>query len=264
MGLRTQGYRNWRVERPPLRRVLPDILAFGCGLLLAWGLRWQARDLVWSLWLCSLVVGYMTLLSALAAGAIAGIHALRQKEFPAKRRLPAALGGLGAGLFLLGFFSLHFCGFHAGHSVFLQFMFPIEGLPKDGFGRAFSNPLLLWILVFRHLIGPYGAFALVALVAEREHVFRPLALAIRWSRGEKVDGAAPPGPSRRDKGRGGDSIGDFMGRPYLNVVRMHLLIFFFAFCHLAKIDSFLVYAVVYAVYFFPWREVFGPRPARAR
>jgi hypothetical protein len=41
--------------------------------------------------------------------------------------------------------------------------------------------------------------------------------------------------------------------PYRNVVRMHLLIFFFAFAHFARLDNFLVYAVVYAAYFFPWR-----------
>jgi hypothetical protein len=36
---------------------------------------------------------------------------------------------------------------------------------------------------------------------------------------------------------------------------MHLLIFFFAFAHFARLESFAVYAVVYAVYFFPWRLV---------
>ena len=41
--------------------------------------------------------------------------------------------------------------------------------------------------------------------------------------------------------------------PYKNVIRMHLLIFFFAFAHFAKLESFWVYAAVYAVYFFPWR-----------
>ena len=34
---------------------------------------------------------------------------------------------------------------------------------------------------------------------------------------------------------------------------MHILIFFFAFCHILKVESFLVYAVVYFVYFFPWK-----------
>jgi hypothetical protein len=40
--------------------------------------------------------------------------------------------------------------------------------------------------------------------------------------------------------------------PYKNVIRMHLLIFFFAFCHFLKVDSFPIYTVVYFVYFFPW------------
>jgi hypothetical protein len=41
--------------------------------------------------------------------------------------------------------------------------------------------------------------------------------------------------------------------PYKNVIRMHLLIFFFTAAHFAKLESFIVYGVVYAVYFFPWR-----------
>ena len=44
-----------------------------------------------------------------------------------------------------------------------------------------------------------------------------------------------------------------MMAPYKNVIRMHLLIFFFAAAHFARLDNFLVYAVVYAAYFFPWR-----------
>jgi hypothetical protein len=42
------------------------------------------------------------------------------------------------------------------------------------------------------------------------------------------------------------------------VVRLHLLIFFFAAVHFAQLESFAVYAIVYAVYFFPWRLVIGP------
>jgi hypothetical protein len=44
-----------------------------------------------------------------------------------------------------------------------------------------------------------------------------------------------------------------MMAPYRNVIRMHLLIFFFAFAHFARLENFAVYAVVSAGYFFPWR-----------
>ena len=46
-----------------------------------------------------------------------------------------------------------------------------------------------------------------------------------------------------------------MSEPYRNVMRLHALIFFFAFAHFARLDNFVVYAVVYATYFFPWRLV---------
>jgi len=35
----------------------PDALAFAVGLGLAWYFRWETRDLVWSLWLSSAVIG---------------------------------------------------------------------------------------------------------------------------------------------------------------------------------------------------------------
>ena len=44
-----------------------------------------------------------------------------------------------------------------------------------------------------------------------------------------------------------------MMTPYRNVIRLHLLIFFFAFARFVKVDNFAISAVVYAVYFFPWR-----------
>jgi hypothetical protein len=43
------------------------------------------------------------------------------------------------------------------------------------------------------------------------------------------------------------------GRPYINVMRMHLLIFFFAGAHFAGLESFWVFGMVYFLYFFPWR-----------
>ncbi len=46
-----------------------------------------------------------------------------------------------------------------------------------------------------------------------------------------------------------------MGMAYVNVVRMHLLIFVFALSEAFKMHSFTIYAIVYAVYFFPWSEV---------
>jgi hypothetical protein len=242
-------------EKPWFLRILPDTIAFGIGLGMAYFLNWETKDLVWSLWLCSLVLGYLTLLSTIGASAYIGLHVIIHKDFKKPQRVPAILIGTAAGLFFLGFFSLHFCGFHAGHSVFLRHFFPVEGMPSDGFGRAFMNPPLLWLLVFRHLMEPYGLFLIPAIIAERQHVFLPLIRAVKTAHTEMTMDGLVVDRAGRKPGKNSNPVGDAMGRPYINVVRMHLLIFFFAFCHALKVDSFLVYAVVYAVYFFPWREV---------
>jgi hypothetical protein len=241
---------------PPLS-YLPDIVAFGMGLGLAWFLKWTTTDLVWSLWLCSLVLGYLTILSAIGAGAYTGIAAIRHKDFKKAHRLPAVLMGIPMGLFLLSFFSLHFCGFHAGHSVFLGHFFPVEGMPKQGFGEAFMNPPLLWALVFQHLMKPYGLFLIPAIIAERRHVFLPL---IQVAAANTALKDYPVGRTKEKPGGKTHPLGEAMARPYINVVRMHLLIFFFAISHaLIQVDSFPIFAVVYAVYFFPWHKIKKPK-----
>lgn len=245
-----------RIETSWINRIFPDLLAFIMGLGVAWFLKWETKDLVWSLWLCSLTLGYLTLLSGLGAGAYIGFHAILHPDFKKEYRLKAIFGGIALGLFFLGFFSLHFGAFHAGHSVFLRQFFPIAGMPKDGFGSAFNNPPLLWAMAFKYLMFPYGVFLLPAAIAERKHIFRPVIQAVSAVRtGTALKTMILPKKDAGGKIKEGNLIGDAMIRPYINVARMHLLIFFFAFSHFLKLDSFIIYAVVYAVYFFPWTEI---------
>lgn len=182
-----------------------DVAGFAGGLGMAWYLKWETRDLVWSLWLASLVVGYLLI-----------VWTVVRPVFLAARA--ASTGGIVAGLlgggFMLAFFTVHFGGFHFGHSVFLNAFFPVT--PGE------RGPSLA---LYGEVVARYGWFVPLALLAERQ-AFR-----------------APAVP-----GKG-------LMQPYKNVVRLHLLIFFFAGAHFAKLDSFAVYAVVYAVYFFPWRLV---------
>ncbi|NLF15980.1 MAG: hypothetical protein GX595_01815 [Lentisphaerae bacterium] len=260
--------RNPTEHRPNAwRAVLPDLAAFALGLGLAYVLTWETADLVWSLWLGSLIIGYLTILTTLGSAGLTWLRVCRHPDLTAGHRAPLALGGLLAGLFTLAFFSVHFCGFHAGHSVFLNQFFPLEGVPKDGFGRAFVNPPLLWLMAWKHLLRPYGLFLIPAILSERDAILGPIRRAWRTPLDATPPDSAradePPAeaPRRRPKPQG---LNEAMVRPYANVVRMHLLIFFFAFCHAANLDSFIVYAVVYAVYFFPWRTVKALRPGNRR
>lgn len=193
-----------------------DLAGFVLGLALAWSLSWSTRDLVWSLWLSSLVIGYLSLLI--------GIVGMVSRSWTSAG---AIAGGLVLGCFLVLFFTIHFGVFHLGHSVFLSVFFPLIEMPKD------STPVSpeLYLLVATS----YWPWLAAAAIAERS------VLVQSW-------GTAPPA---------GEPVHPLTGfnpiRPYLNVVRMHLLIFFFAATYALKLDGFWIFAVVFAVYFFPWR-----------
>lgn len=225
-----------------LESAWPDALAFAAGLALAWHGQWETKDLVWSLWLSSLLVGYAMIVWTIFGPAVrigSGIAA-EPGPHPAGTVPRLAVGGglyLVGGLFMLAFFTVHFGGFHFVHSAFLSAFFPLDPAAP----RAFPGPAL-----YAQVLAAYWPFVLVTAVAER-NAFRPAP-------------AAPPDTSVKAadvnrrlarRGRGFDG----MMAPYKNVVRMHLLIFFFAFASIVRLEGFLVYAVVSAVYFFPWRRL---------
>ena len=201
----------------PLRAASPlwDAVGFLLGLALAIALSWQPRDLIWSLWLSSLVLGYATIVLGIT-GAV--------------RR--SATGGLATagsgvlGLFLLAFFTVHFGGFHAVHAVFLCVFFPLHPAAHGAFPLTWET--------LGTVVASYWPWLLSAAIAERA------ALLQAW----RSEGG--------DAKTGGLAGFNPMG-PYRNVIRMHLLIFFFAGAHFAGLGGAWVLAVVFAVYFFPWR-----------
>lgn len=141
-------------------------------------------------------------------------------------QVPPALQVLGK-LFLVGFFTVHFGLFHLVHSIFLNLFFPVGGAVGAAEPTFFPD--------YGHVFAHYWPWLLAAALGER----RALAAA-----------AVP--------------VGAFSPmQPYSNVIRMHLLIFFFVGMAVIGLDHFAVYAVVYALYFFPWRAVLGKRSAVA-
>lgn len=222
----------------------PDALAFAGGLALAWFGRWETKDLVWSLWLSSLLVGYAMIVWSIfrpAAFTVTKAWGDRKEILDKAPGTVAVVGGayLMGGLFMLAFFTVHFGMFHFVHSVFLNGFFPVEpGLKGPG-------AALYW-----QVLTAYWPFVLVAAVAERQ------AFRLEPQPEEPPDTAVTVAAIAARKARKAKKGGmDGMMAPYRNVIRLHLLIFFFAFASFAKLDSFLVYAVVYAVYFFPWRLI---------
>ena len=144
--------------------VWPDALAFAAGLVMAWKFRWQTTDLVWSLWLASLLVGYaMIVWGIFGKGVFIAVQSWREREMfrnePKGPIMLAAGVALLAGLGLLAFFTVHFGMFHFVHSVVLGLFFPVlPGAPK-------TSPDLA---LYREVLERYWYFLPVAALAERQ------------------------------------------------------------------------------------------------
>jgi hypothetical protein len=217
-----------------------DAVAFVLGLAVAWWGGWNAGDLIWSLWLSSFVVGYATIVWMIGQPVVdLAWTSWRERAVvgadPRSLIIFWLLIFAGASL-LLAFFTVHFGGFHYVHSQFLISFFPVD-LP--GSGRASHASMATYVEVARR----YWPFLPSAFLAHRAAFLRkPLSLSRSFS------------PKLAD----GKSASSLFTEPYRNVIRMHMLIFFFFFAHFARLENFAVYAVVYAAYFFPWRLVRKP------
>lgn len=246
-----------QAERKPADDSAPswlDAVGFAAGLGLAWQQGWKTTDLVWSLWLSSLVVGYTNIVWCILAPAfIEGPQLWRDRALLKQSVALTAIGVVllaGAALFMLVFFTVHFLGFHFGHSIFLAGFFPL--VPDDGV-PPWDTYALVW--------SRYWMWLPVAFLAERAAFKRPESAVPRAG-----DASVTPEAIRQRKATAA-ATGASMMAPYKNVIRMHVLIFFFAGAHYAGLENFGVYAVVYAIYFCPWRWlwrlVFRSRAARS-
>ena len=215
----------------------PDAVAFAIGLAVAWWTHWSAGDLVWSLWLSSLVVGYATIIWMIVQPAEEFCRVAWRDRAVFSGNLRAAFAFLTLLVigvaFFLGFFTIHFGGFHYVHSQILISFFPID----TGTGRSTNANMATYVEIARR----YWPFLPSAFIAHRAAFMRkPFSLDPHTSLAGMKDNK---------------NFGQLFSEPYRNVIRMHMLIFFFFFAHFAKLENFAVYAVIYAVYFFPWRLV---------
>lgn len=275
---------------------LSDLGSFALMVAIAAWQRWEAKDLVWGLWISSLVVGYsFILVTALSSYATDNVPEMPRRKkkgasdgesmsggetqprppvavrslqplamnvflvfvsfmvFGARSEIPWTILLLSAGfgaiavmlsrgvrgretfahraarrfflltpavIFFLGFFTIHFGGFHFVHGLFLNGFFPIvEGSP---FGESIGGTIAF-----------FGA--IVGAAARRYWVF---VLFSAWSRL----------PDLRRAFENADGPNMFL--PYANVVRMHMLIFVFAGLHAAGLTDWALYPILF-FYFFP-------------
>lgn len=246
----------------PWRSALPDLVAFLIGLAVAWARGWKTTDLIWSLWLSSLVIGYALIVWAVLQPALELLGLGWQHRAEVEESLTPNSGkqialllaiALVGALFYLAFFTTHFGFFHYIHSQLLLGMYPLG----DGFTTMNRS-------TFAEVLRRYS-WALPSAFLARRYAFARRTFVPRESIGsgpEAISNGADGRPPRRPETAAESRV---FG-PYLQVMRMHVAIIAFGAVHAARRESFVVYALVYALNFFPWRLVrdrLGSRRATA-
>lgn len=233
---------------------LPELVIFAGTVFLAWHQQWSATDLVWSLWISSLTLGYSYILVSIAgmfaaqfkkataatssgqppstlASALGVLLSLNSRQMkkgeelhqpPGVSKIIIFLALLPFSLFLLGFFTIHFLGFHFVHSLFLNGFFPL--FPESASGQINPNEFLLFKNLVFTTIKNYWSF-IVASALSRIGAYRTAF--------QKTE------------------LGPSVGFAYINVVRMHVLIFIVAFMSGLGLQRFFLYAILF-LYFFPF------------
>ncbi len=251
----------------------PELLLFTAMLIMAGLLGWEARDLLWSLWSSSLVIGYTTLLLGAAGGMIRG-------QFLSSRGNAETAGGQGEAasgivllipvIFLFGFspVSLVFA-LLAALSLFSVF----ADRTRQNSGRRTSS-LLHFLAVFPagvffiaffsvhfggfHLVHAVFLNSFFPLLPESLEAFQPAGLLFFFRdliRLSLIDywpfilaSACSARPMLKSAWRGENP--NFMLSPYKNVIRMHLMIFVIAICQGLGAPRIVLY-ITLAVYFLP-------------
>lgn len=210
----------------PESNLFVEIFAFGGTLALAYFSGWRAKDLIWSLWLSSLVVGFLSVL-------VSGGRRIIRPDATMVERAFSIIGALGAILT----FSVHFGLFHYVYASILDLLMPLMDHP----GRVYVGKLT-WMggtsFSFWETLGiaivQYWPVVLLNVMRDRQSV-----LASSVMTGKET-------------------------APYLIILKLHFLVMGLGACYGLGLDSFPVYAAVYTLLFSPaklWRMIFKRKPS---
>lgn len=265
---------------------LIDAIAFAGVTGMAVYLEWTARDLLWSLWISSLSIGYLTILAGFSGNALRG----RLPDMPAGGEAgeekahtpPAAVLAVFflipvAGIFGLSRVTLAFAALAAVSVAATIFKHASEGhkpVEENSPARFLLNlainfPAGIFMIIFFTV--HFGGFHFVhsiflngffPLIDEQPFGKTPTETALMFSDLITVSlknywffviaSAASSFGGLIGSLRGGQH--DFMLEPYKNVIRMHLMIFVIAFSGAAGLHQYVLYATLF-LYFFPVSEM---------
>lgn len=270
---------------------LVEIALFAIAVALSVYYGWTARDLLWSLWISSLTVGYCSILAGIGRNLISGKmtdNAFSGKDAaranPDQRKLQSP-GALLAAFFLLpiaGFFGFSLItliyALFAGLSIGLAVLRYRAGEPESPGARFAMNAminlpgtafLLCFFTIhfggfhFVHSIFLNGFFPLTGDNPFGKSIegtfgmfvtFISVCIISYWP--FIVTSAVASFSDIKNTVTG--KKGDIFLNPYKNVIKMHLMIFIIAFMGAGGLNQYILYAAL-VIYFFPFSKLFAFR-----
>lgn len=194
-------------------------------LALAYFSGWSTNDMIWSLWLSSLLIGFLIVV-------VSSVRRIFRPDATPLERAFSLVGGLGA----IAFFSLHFGFVHYVYAAILDLLMPLMEHPdriyKGNLTWTIGTPFSFWETLGISVV-QYWPVVLLNVIRDRRSVFSSSVMT-------------------------GKETG-----PYLAIAKLHFLVMGLGACYGLGLDSFPVYAAVYTLLFSPatlWRMIFRRKP----
>lgn len=217
------GRRHARIE------ILLDALAFVGALLVAYAQGFTTKDLAWGFWLSSWTVGSLYLAVGHLWPAVAPVDDWRLKPSPAWRALMILLY-----LPVLAFALFHFGFFHYIYAFIMDGIIPMVEPP----GRVYVGKLT-W-----KMTQGWVPFSIVGLLRTGFARYWPVVAFTVVREGPAIVAGAT-------------DLRSVSGKVYGRMLRLHAFIMVLWALYLLGIESFLVFALVFLLYFAPsslWRR----------
>lgn len=224
-----------------IKSYFTELFLFSFSLAAAYFIGWSNTDLIWSLWITSLVVGYVTIFRTTVAPLTLLAKLIRSpedgkkfRELPATTKLKIAIFVLffiPISLFYVVFLSFHFFFFHFFIAYWLQGLMPHSGI-TDILDDANGGQFYVYFQIIKTLLLSYWIIVIEKLIFDYR---------TNWKSGSNK---ATPVQQNFFSFEG-------LTRPYVQVMRILALMLLLFWLHETGINQYLIYAVIFSLFFFP-------------
>ena len=224
-----------------MKSYFTELFLFSFSLAAAYFLGWNNTDLIWSLWITSLVVGCISIFRTSIAplGFLAKLI-LNAEEIKKFRELPAAmklknvifvLFFIPISLVYIVFLSFHFLFFHILIAYWLQQLMPHPGITAV-LASGNSGQFYIPVQIIKILLMSYWIIVIQKLIIDYRNYRNSGRNKVRLVQQEFF------------------SFEGFK-RPYIQVVRIVALMVLLFLLNSIKVNQYLIYVSIYSLFFFP-------------